>query len=268
MADAASAAVTSDSVRRPIVLGVSLKLYLDIAETRAWARVVATIARGTAAVRDRSVRLFVLPSLPALDSVKRELAGTLVEVGAQDLHWVDRGAYTGAVSGTDLREIGCQLVEVGHAERRQVFGEDDDMVRGKLAAAIRNGLTPVLCIGEPQRTDAAEAALLCVAQLESALAGVAHPAAASELVLAYEPAWAIGQSTPAPADHIAVVTAALRERIAQETWLSASWVIYGGGAQRGLLRSLGQSVDGLFLGRFAHDPAELGYIIDEAAALV
>ena len=136
------------SAHRPVTLGVSLKLYLDVATTVDWARRVATIARGHSAVRGGDVRLFVMPSFPALAGVRAATAGTSVEVGAQNLHWEDRGPYTGEVSGADLREIGCTLVEVGHAERRCLFGEDDDTVRRKLAAAVRNGLTPVLCVGE------------------------------------------------------------------------------------------------------------------------
>lgn len=249
------------------LLGVSLKLYLDVAASAAWAKDVAEIARGTQAIQDRSIRLFVLPSLPALQVVENELLDSPVEVGAQDLHWADRGAYTGAVSGTDLRDVGCRLVEVGHAERRGLFGEDDDVVRLKLAAAIRNGLTPVLCIGESDELDAEEAARFCVDQLDSALSGVEPPAGPAELVVAYEPVWAIGQPRPAPAEHVRVVISALRSRLEEEDWISARWVIYGGGAQLGLLGELDGVADGLFLGRFAHDPVEFARIINEAAEL-
>ncbi|MBU4466375.1 MAG: triose-phosphate isomerase [Actinobacteria bacterium] len=238
---------------------------MDVPDSVAWARSVATIARGTSSVRERRVRLFVLPSLPAVEAVRRELRGTGVEVGAQDLHWEDRGAYTGAVSGTDLYATGSRFVEVGHAERRHIFGEGDDVVRRKLAAAVRNGLTPVLCIGESESTGPDVAAQYCVAQLAAALAGVDPSIAPTAVVVAYEPEWAIGQPTAAPADHVRIVVQALKARLREEAWISHASVIYGGSAQRGTLSELGDTIDGLFLGRFAHDPTELARIIDEAA---
>lgn len=254
------------SVHRPITLGVSLKLYLDVATTVEWARKVATIARGHAAVRDGDVRLFVMPSLPALSAVREATAGTAVELGAQNLHWEDRGPYTGEVSGADLGAIGCTLVEVGHAERRALFGEDDEAVRRKLAAAVRNGLTPVLCVGEDDAMPAEDAASRCLEELDSALAGL-EGIRVDDLIVAYEPVWAIGRPRPAPNEHISAVVAALRDRLAEDGRVGESSVIYGGSAQRGMLSELDGAIDGLFLGRFAHDTARLARIIDEAAEL-
>lgn len=261
MAEVPDAQVTLPKV----TLGVSTKLYLSIEDTQAWARVVATIARSHPAVRDGIVRLFVLPSLPAVAAVRKALAGTPVLVGAQDLSVFDRGAYTGEVSGEDLAALGCALVEVGHAERRRLFGEDDGVVARKVAAAVRNRLIPVLCVGETARGTAEEAISQSIAQLEASLAEVdeANP---TELIVAYEPVWAIGQAEPAEPEHIRVVAAALRTRVDADPRITRGSIIYGGSAQRGVLTDLGRAVDGLFLGRHAHDPAELGRIIDEAAA--
>lgn len=250
--------------RIPLLLGVSLKLYLDIASSREWARGVARVAEQRSNVLGRAVRLFALPSLPALDAVRTELAGSPVALGAQDLHWVDRGPFTGEVSGADLRDAGCEFVEVGHAERRALFGETDDIVGLKLAAAVRNGLTPVLCIGELAEGSAESAIVESCAQLASALEAL-DPAVRSELVVAYEPVWAIGKSRPAGVEHVALVVAALRRTLDDDARITASWVIYGGSAQFGSLTELGDSVDGLFMGRFAHDPDELARVIDEAA---
>ena len=254
------------SAPQPVTLGVSLKLYLDVATTVEWARKVATIARGHIAFRGGAVRLFVMPSLPAIPGVRAATAGTSVEIGAQNLHWEDRGAYTGEVSGADLRTTGCTLVEVGHAERRRLFGEDGDVVRRKLTAAVRNGLTPVLCVGESDPMRATDAASRCLDELDSALAGL-DGMRIDDLIVAYEPVWAIGRPTPAPTDHIRAVAAALRDRLAEDARVMASSVIYGGSAQRGMLSDLGGAIDGLFLGRFAHDTASLARIIDEAASL-
>lgn len=256
---------TSERTSGAVTLGISLKLYLNVATTAAWARKVADIARGHAAVRDGRVRLFVMPSFPALAAVREAVAGTAVELGAQNLHWEDRGAFTGEVSGADLREVGCGLVEVGHAERRAIFGEDDAIVRRKLAAAVRNGLTPVLCVGERQESPADVAASECVTELESALEGL-DAADRTHLIVAYEPVWAIGRPWPAPAGRIRSVVAALRGRLASDDRITGFSIIYGGSAQPGMLGEL-HGVDGLFLGRFAHDTASLVRIIDEAAAL-
>ncbi|GGL03568.1 triosephosphate isomerase [Salinibacterium xinjiangense] len=259
--------VPDNAATRPVVLGVSLKLYMNIAQSAQWARDVATIANGHPAIKSGTVKLFVLPSLPAVPAVSDALEGTHIRWGAQDLHWEDRGAFTGATSGADLREIGCSFVEVGHAERRNVFGEGDDVVKLKLEAAFRNGLTPVLCVGEREKMSAADAASACIAQLDSALATVVRTDSSPEIVVAYEPEWAIGAEMPASPDSVGVVAQALRDRLSGESWLGSSTVIYGGSAQRGTLTSLGNNIDGLFLGRFAHQPGELEHILDEAAGL-
>jgi triosephosphate isomerase len=241
---------------------------LDIAATTQWALAVGTLARSNEALLQGSVRLFVLPSLPALPAVQRALSGAPVEIGAQDLHWDDRGAYTGAVSGTDLRDVGCRYVEVGHAERRRHFGDDTSTIRDKLSAAFRNNLTPVLCIGERELCGPEQAAESCVRQLRDVLAGQCEVYThIPEVIVAYEPDWAIGEANPAGVSHIVMVTAALRAHLNGETWIDVATVIYGGSARPGLLTDLGRRVDGLFLGRFAHDPAELERVISEASLL-
>jgi triosephosphate isomerase len=257
--------VAEPATRSPKILGASLKLYLDVARTAVWAGAVAEIARTHPAVESGAVRLFVLPSLPAVPVVAGAMNGTPVEYGAQDLHWEDRGAFTGAVSGTDLYDIGCRLVEVGHAERKNVFGEDAEVVDRKFRAALRNGLTPVFCVGEAREGTPEDAASECIRQLDSAFSGAELEG--REVIVAYEPEWAIGAPQPASADHVRSVAAALRERLAAETTLRSSAVIYGGSAQPGTLTALGDSVDGLFLGRFAHDPAAFAQMVDEAAAI-
>lgn len=249
--------------RRPVTLGASHKLYLDVDDSVAWARAVAEMASNHPAVVSGDVRLFVLPTLPALERVVEAIGDAPIAVGAQDLFWEDRGAYTGGVSGVDLARLGCTYVEVGHAERRHVFGEDDVTTRRKFAAAVRNGLVPVLCVGEEEYQDPAAAAAVCIAQIGSATADVDD---LPELVLAYEPEWAIGKPEPASVDHVVAVIKGVRAHL-DSRGLHRSAVIYGGSAKPGLLSALGNSLDGLFLGRFVHDPAAFATIVDEAARM-
>ena len=247
-------------------IGISLKLYLDLEASVEWAARVAQLARAHPSITTHSVRLFVLPSLASLCAVSAELDDLPVAVGAQDLFWEESGAYTGGVSGADLAALGCQFVEVGHVERRTVFGEDDLTTRRKLAAAVRSGLTPVLCVGEQAEGDPRRGVETCIAQIESAIAGVTSEIV-PELVIAYEPEWAIGRAEPAGREHIHTVVGAIRQHLAGHPRLPTTTVLYGGSAKPGLLTQLDGSVDGLFLGRFAHDPGSLALILDEAFAI-
>lgn len=224
-----------------LTIGVSLKMYFGQRQTVDWCRAVAALATRHPALTRRTVELFVLPAAPMIAEVLAIFDGTPVRVGAQNLHSQDRGAFTGEVSGALLGEMGCHYAEVNHAERRRLFGEDNATAAAKVAACWRNGLTPVLCVGEP-------------AEASEILGDSANP-----VILAYEPPWAIGQAEPAPVEHIRAVTARLRRGNGR--------VIYGGSAGPGLLTSIAGSVDGLFLGRFAHDPAALESVLDEARAV-
>jgi triosephosphate isomerase len=238
-----------------LVIGVSLKMYFGYGQTLSWCRSIVDRVGDHPALR--TVRLFVLPSFPAIVPAAQIFAGTPIAVGAQNLSTVDGGAHTGEVSGAMLHEIGCRYVAVGHAERRAMHGENEATVAGKTAAALRNGLVPVLCIGEPRPLTPLEAAVECTRQLGSAL----RTAPEGPVTVAYEPVWAIGADRPADVGYIAAVCAELRDRRPDCS------VIYGGSAGPGLLTRLGPAVDGLFLGRFAHDPAALADVLDEAATV-
>jgi triosephosphate isomerase len=240
-----------------ITLGVSLKAYLGYHQTLSWAE---WVAEGRAGHRP-DLELFVLPSYPALAEVSRILAGTGVDLGAQNLAADDSGAQTGEVTGAMLVELGCHYVAVGHAERRRHFGETDDVVAAKVAAAFRHGLTPVLCVGETDHRTATQAISECIRQLNSALTLARRTGTVRRLVVAYEPIWAIGQAKPAPDEHILAVIEGIRGVV------DGSSVIYGGSAQPGLLTRLAGGVDGLFLGRFAHDPIALAAVVEEAEIL-
>lgn len=249
--------------RQSLTIGVSLKMYFGQRQTADWCRALAALAARHPAVTRHAVELFVLPAAPMIAPVLRIFDDTPVGVGAQNLSSEDRGAFTGEVSGALLREMGCRYAEMGHAERRRLFGEDNATAAAKVAACWRNELTPVLCVGEPDQAPPQEAAAACVAEAREVL-GKATDGAPHTLIIAYEPHWAIGRAEPAPVHHIREVTSCLRQWLATRGDFAGSRVIYGGSAGRGLVTSVRDCVDGLFLGRFAHDPAAVEAILDEA----
>ncbi len=125
----------------------------------------------------------------ALGIISKSLHGSRVQLGAQNVHWEDEGAYTGEIAAPMLTEIGVRYVIVGHSERRQYFGETDETVNKRLLAAQRHGLTPILCVGETkQQRDAGETEQLIATQLKKDLVDVDQ----QNLIIAYEPIWAIG----------------------------------------------------------------------------
>jgi triosephosphate isomerase (TIM) len=136
---------------------------------------------------DREVVLCV--PFTDLTTVSKTLHGNRVRLGAQNMHWEDNGAYTGEISGAMLTEIGVRYVIIGHSERRQYFGETDETVNLRLKAAQKHGLIPILCVGETkQQRDAGATESIIANQLQQDLVGVDQ----QDLVIAYEPIWAIG----------------------------------------------------------------------------
>ena len=266
----ATAAVTvpQPTTLHPRFIGVSLKMYFDHARTVRWCSAVAAIAAQHRAVTSGAVELVVIPSFTQVPAAVDIFEGTPVGVGAQNLFWEDSGAFTGEVSGPQLAQVGCTYVEIGHAERRRLFNENDDMLRAKVAAAVRNSLTPILCVGEPEPIGIEAAARLCVGQLEAMTGAATAHDHALRAVVAYEPEWAIGAEQPASLDHIRGVCSAIKQWLDAHPLLAGSRVIYGGSAGPGLVGALGDSVDGVFLGRFAHQPDAVGGVLDEAITLV
>jgi triosephosphate isomerase len=243
------------------LLGVSLKMYLGLEDTLRWLDEVSELAP-----LPLGLHLFVLPSFPALPGAYHALMGSGVSYGAQDVWYEALGPYTGEVAASMLAELGCRYVAVGHAERRRLFGENNAVVARKAAAAAAEGLIPVVCVGEIERREEAQASREVTRQLKASLKGVPDV----ELVVAYEPVWAIGAKDPAPASHVVAVTAALKRSLGERR--NTTWVLYGGAAGPGTLTALANygpdaSPDGLFLGRYAHHVDNLRIIMAEAATL-
>ncbi|MDO4178399.1 MAG: triose-phosphate isomerase [Phascolarctobacterium sp.] len=159
--------------------------------------------------------ILIFPPYTALESVAAAIDGKHIHYGAQDLHWEDKGAFTGAISGAQIADIGCEYVLVGHSERRHVFFDNEKIVAQKLIAAYRNGLKPMLCVGENlAEREAGRTARIISMQLKSAL-NVISPEQAEDLSIAYEPVWAIGSgkaATPADAQEVCHL---IREKVAK-----------------------------------------------------
>lgn len=256
-----------------LYVGVSTKMYMGYRDSLDWLNCVRHEVDSRPALAAGRVVPFVIPSFPVLPAARSVLAGSPILLGAQNCGWAD-GPWTGEVSPSLLAELGVSLVEIGHAERRRHFGEHSSMIARKVTAAVGAGITPLLCVGEEARPKAEEgevdrAAAAVHQQIEDAVGG--DWSLASRLVLAYEPVWAIGAAEPAGAGYVAAVVHSLRSLLAAHSLEAGSPlgelpVIYGGSAKPGLLPTL-DGVSGLFLGRFAHDAANLGKVLDEALSM-
>jgi triosephosphate isomerase len=256
-----------------LYIGVSTKMYRGYRDCLDWlARIQHEVDSRPALAAGRVVP-FVVPSFPVIPAAASVRAGSPLLLGAQNCGWAD-GPWTGEVSPSLLAELGVSLVEIGHAERRRHFGEDGTMIARKVRAADDAGITPLLCVGEDARdettrTGADQAAAFVHQQIHEAVGG--DWALASRLVIAYEPVWAIGAAEPAGAGYVAGVVRSLRTLLAAHSHEAGSAlgelpVIYGGSAKPGLLPAL-DGVAGLFLGRFAHDAANFGKVLDEALSM-
>ncbi|KAJ4359863.1 uncharacterized protein N0V89_000419 [Didymosphaeria variabile] len=243
------------------IVGVSLKMYFDLPSTLSYIRGMLQL---DGLAWNARIDLFVIPDFVSLVSAADILQPSSILLGAQDTHWEDKGAYTGEVSPVVLQQAGAKIVEIGHAERRKLFGETDETVAKKAGAAARNGLIPLVCIGERTHNTTSPSAAVgaaiqeCTPQVTSVLAAMPDD---SEVILAYEPVWAIGAKEPADADHVVNVTKELRRLAGSRKGVTR--ILYGGSAGPGTFAKISEGVDGLFLGRFAHDMQNLKKVVEE-----
>lgn len=225
-------------------VGTSWKMNGTLASARDYAeKLVAADAH-----QWEGVQPFIIPPATALSEVHRVLGeDSGILLGAQNAHWEDAGAWTGEVSVPQVADAGAELVEVGHSERRQYFGDTDEVVNRKVRSIVSHGLRPVLCVGEPVDVfEEGRTVEFITGQADSALEGV-DP---SDVVLAYEPIWAIGEHGREPRrEDLARAFDALHDRYADHV----TAVIYGGSVNRGNASELLgiPGVEGLFVGRAA-----------------
>ncbi len=200
---------------------------------------VILACRVAGGVRDLTVAglvdVVVFPPFTILGEVGRAIVGTGIDLGAQNLHWEDKGAFTGEIAAPMLIEAGCRYVIVGHSERRQYFGETDETVRRRVGAALRHGLRPIVCVGETwDERQAGRTEERIGRQLRGALADIATDLTATtdvELLVAYEPVWAIGSGRAAggqDAQEVAAFIRGLLGEVLGPAKAAQTRILYGG----------------------------------------
>ncbi len=238
-------------------VGTSWKMNKTLAEAMAFAEGLAAADSR----REPSIQRFVIPPFTAVRDVKARLAGTSVKVGAQNMHWDDHGAWTGEISPVMLVDCGLDLVELGHSERREHFGETDETVGLKVAAAVRHGLIPLVCIGETLADrDSGTADDVLAREVRGALGRLGASQRDAPVLLAYEPVWAIGdRGIPATADYADARQARILD-VAADVLGRRVPCLYGGSVNAGNCAELVlcPHIDGLFIGRSAWNLA--GYL--------
>jgi len=245
------AAVTPGRVRVPLIAG-NWKLNLDHLQAIALVQKLDwTLKDGKHDYSDAEVAIF--PPFTDLRSVQTIVAADKLQLvyGAQDLSQHDSGAYTGEISGAFLAKLDCRYTLVGHSERRTLHNETDEVVRAKTAAAVKHGLVPVICIGETaEDLEQHGPSAVPVAQLRAAIDGLANDA---DIVVAYEPVWAIGSGQAATPEQAQQVAAALRATLAEVLGDDAAQrtrILYGGSVKSsniaGFMRE--PDVDGALVG--------------------
>ena len=255
---------TSASTGRTPLIAGNWKMNLDHLQSIAFVQKLAwTLQDARHSAKDAEVAVF--PPFTDLRSVQTLISADKLELayGAQDCSEFDSGAYTGDVSPAFLAALDCQYVILGHSERRQYHHETDEELSRKVAAALRHGLVPVLCVGETaEDLEEHGPSAVPVAQLKASLAGISGT---PNLVVAYEPVWAIGSGQAATPEQAQQVCAALRATLAevfdQET-ADATRILYGGSVKSGNIASFMREpdVDGALVGGASLDIAEFASI--------
>ena len=234
--------------KRPWI-GTSWKMHKTRSEAQAYAQELSASPLG----RTDAAQLFIIPPFPWIADVAARLAGLPIKVGAQTMHWADEGAWTGEISPLMIKDCGATLVELGHSERRTHFNETDETVALKTAAAIKHGLTALVCVGDTrEEVDAGRTAEVLERQVKAALSLI-HPSQAGGVIIAYEPVWSIGEGgTPAAPDFAdrqhEMIKAVTRAVVGQDLP-----VLYGGSVNPRNACDLAAQphIDGLFIGRSA-----------------
>lgn len=249
-------------MRKPIIAG-NWKMFKTVKESLSFAEEV----KGKAEVEGvESVICAPFTNLPALVEAFK---GTSIKVGAQNLHFEDNGAFTGEISGVMLKDLGVEYVIIGHSERRAYFAETDEIVNKKTHAAYKHGLTPIVCVGEKlEEREADQTKEVCRVQTEGALKGLSAEQV-KDIVIAYEPIWAIGTGKSSTAEDANEVIGYIRQVIASlydGATADAVRIQYGGSVKPASVSEyMGQSeIDGALVGGASLEPASYIALVEGA----
>lgn len=233
-------------MRKPIIAG-NWKMHNTIREAKELVEALLPLIEK----RDREV--IVCPSFVCLSEVSKLLKGSDIALGAQNMHYEDKGAYTGEVSPLFLKEIGVSYVILGHSERRHIFGEKDDLINNKVKSALKHGLNPILCVGETLEEREKDITFEIIKdQIYDGLAGLENENLA-KLVIAYEPVWAIGTGKTATKEDanevIGYIRKLLTEKFGDEVG-SNTRILYGGSVKPDNIKELMmmEEIDGALVG--------------------
>jgi triosephosphate isomerase (TIM) len=248
---------------RAPLLAANWKMNKTIEETERF------LAKFLPGVPDAEVEVVICPPYPSLKAAVEHCAQSRVRVAAQNMHEAESGAFTGEVSAPMLLELGVDGVVLGHSERRQHFGETDEALARKVPAALAAGLEPILCVGENEsQRDAGETGVLLTRQIEADLSEVPEDRLA-DVVIAYEPIWAIGTGRTATPDQAEEAIALIRERIDARSADAAAQVriLYGGSVKPDNAAELlaQPDIDGALVGGASLDPGDFAAIVAAAA---
>lgn len=235
------------------LVGSSWKMNLTSSDARSYLARLLPLVREVA---DRD--LFVLPSFPVIWAAREALRGSGIAWGAQDVHAKDSGPHTGDVSAPMLADLGCRYVEVGHAERRIAYHETGAAIAAKVAAVLRWEMVPIVCVGERTNVGSTRAVSAVLRQLSQGLSAC-RAGSSRRLVIAYEPAWAIGGSQAADIDHVISMAGVIRGWLARSgPSVDEVHIVYGGSVDHHNASEFldAEGLDGLFVGRAALDPVE------------
>lgn len=213
--------------------------------------------------------IVLLPPFTALQEMRKMVADSPVGIGAQDVFWEDSGAFTGEISPPMLTDLGCGYVVIGHSERRQHFGETEETVNRKIRSALNYGLSPIFCIGESlEEREAGKTFARLEAQIRDGLRDIG-PQAISQVIIAYEPVWAIGTGKNATPQQAEEVHEFIRQRVAEkygDVAATCAIIIYGGSVKPANSYSLfrEQNIDGFLVGGASLEAGSFVQIFKEA----
>ena len=246
--------------RRPLIAG-NWKMHKTVNEALAYIEAFKPLV---ADVDDRDI--MIAPPFIALDACEKALEGSNVALGAQNCHWEDEGAFTGEVSPRMLVDVGVTYVILGHSERRHLFGETDEMIRRKIEAVLRHKMVPILCVGETlEEREAGRTLEVLERQLTEGLKGFSA-GELKDLVIAYEPVWAIGTGKTASPEQAQEAHAFIRKLLAEtfdEAFAGKTRILYGGSVKPenivGLMAR--PDIDGALVGGASLNPDTFARIV-------